>query len=92
MAMAPVATSNPNYGLVDKFTIAHASAGALLGFTPLPWWGVLGLTVGFELIEPHMQSWFPQWRLSSTRETTANMVGDVLIAMAMWWLVKKLPA
>lgn len=87
----PTATSNPNYTVFDKFSIAHASAGALLGFTPLPWWGVLALTVGFEVVEPWMQDAFPQWRLSSTRETTANAIGDVAIAMLTWWLVKRVP-
>jgi hypothetical protein len=91
--MTPEATaSDPsNFGLVDRFTVAHISAGALLGFTKLPLWAILGLTVAFEVVEPHMQSMFPQWRMSSTRETQQNMFSDVLVAVAAAWLVRKLP-
>ena len=84
-----VATENPNFGWFDKFTIAHVSAGALLAFTGLPWWAVLGGAVVFELIEPRMQAFFPQWRLSSTRETAQNSVADIAVAMAAWWLVRR---
>jgi hypothetical protein len=80
-----------NYGVVDKFTVAHVASGALLGFTPLPWWGALALTIGFELVEPYMQEAFPQWRVSSTRETVANSISDVVVAMLAYWAVKAIP-
>lgn len=91
MKTVPVATQNPNYGWVDRFSIAHASTGALLGFTSIPLWGVLVGAVLFEFAEPVMQATFPQWRLSSTRETTQNSIVDVALAVVVCWLVRKVP-
>lgn len=80
-------------GFVDAWTPAHAAAGALVGFTSVPWWGALLLSAGWEAAEHPLKDAFPR-AFPTGQESVAGSVGDVVSFMAgygaarllrRWW-------
>lgn len=81
-----------NYGFIDRFTAGHAAFGILGGLARLPWWGMLGSGLVWDLvIERRFKDLWPEIWPNSTQDTWQNITGDTIAMMLGWKLAKVLP-
>ena len=62
----------------DRFTIAHAGFGALLGVLRVTPVTAAVIAVGWEFLERPLKDRFPQVFPNATQDTLQNAAGDVL--------------
>lgn len=77
-----------NGDAIDRYTLGHGAAGILMGLGRLPWWGALGLAVGWEIVERPLKDQFPKAFPNATQDTVPNAVCDALAVMVGFALVK----
>jgi len=75
----------PNYSLVDGYTLWHFTAGAFMGLTGVGPWTALVASVAWELVEDRLKANLPDWFPVETYDTFANQVGDTAGLMAGWF-------
>lgn len=76
----------PNYAVVDGYTLYHLSVGAFLGMAGVGPLTALGVTILWEVIEDPLKSRLPDWFPVETYDTLANQIGDSLAFMGGWWM------
>lgn len=79
-------------GPVDQYTLGHGLVGILLGMWRMPWYGALGISVAFELLEnfalkPALPQMFPEGH----RDTFANSTLDIVSWMAGYGFGRLIP-
>lgn len=67
-----------NGSLLDRFTLVHFAAGVLVGAAGVPWWGVLMLGIGWELVENPAKAVVPELFPNPTFDTATNAIGDLV--------------
>lgn len=75
-----------NHAPLDLFSLVHALGGLAFGVLGLSLGQTLILTVGWELAEHLLKDACPSAFLHPTQDTIANALGDVLAALAGWWV------
>lgn len=81
-----------NGDLLDRFSLVHASSGAMLGLLGVPFLATLLIAVGWEFLERPLKDRFPQVFPNASQDTRANMVGDVGAMMLGWYLAPRVLA
>lgn len=76
--------SEVNHKAVDRFTVAHAAAGILLGLGRVGPGYAVALAVGWELVENPLKDAFPDVFPHPSHDSFANAAGDVLAMMGAW--------
>jgi hypothetical protein len=80
-----------NGDALDRFTLAHAAAGVLMGLGRLPWWAALGLAIAWEVAENPLKDRFPGVFPHATHDRPCNAVADTCAVMAGWAAMRALP-
>jgi hypothetical protein len=78
-----------NNSMFDRFTFAHAIAGAVYGYKDLSPSTALLLAVGWELAERPLKANWPHLFPHSSQDTLANAAGDILATMIGYYLTRK---
>lgn len=84
MTQRQAAPGEINGDPVDRFTLVHGGAGALLGAIGAPWWLTLGVAIGWELIENPLKDAVPEAFPHASHDTVPNAIFDSLAMMAGW--------
>jgi hypothetical protein len=71
---------------IDRFTLAHAAVGLLLGLGRVKAPAVAALAVGWELVENPLKDRYPQVFPHPSHDTAANATCDALAVLAGWAL------
>jgi hypothetical protein len=74
----------PNRDLLDRFSIAHILAGMFMGVLNFPVLLMLGVGVGWELIEYPLKKNFPNAFPVPTQDTFPHSVVDVFVVVLGW--------
>jgi hypothetical protein len=82
----PAKPGEVNHAFVDRFTLVHASIGALYALAGLSAVSACVLALGWELLENPLKAYLPRLFPNATRDTLRNAVGDVLALMCGWTL------
>jgi hypothetical protein len=77
---------------VDRYTIGHAAFGVLMGLGRVPWYGALGVAVGWEFLEHWLKDHVPRAFPNATQDTLANSTFDAIAMMLGWGAIKALPS
>lgn len=68
--------------IVDRWTSGHAAMGVLYGsVTKMPWWLVLGLAIGWEVIENPLKDRYPDFFPDAKHDSIPNAIGDTAAVM-----------
>ncbi|HVV50168.1 MAG TPA: hypothetical protein VHO06_10950 [Polyangia bacterium] len=87
--MAPQRMARPgeiNYAPFDRYSLFHGLVGLAAGLVGLGFWPMLGIAVGWEIVEHVLKNLVPAVFAYPTQDTLANSVGDVLSALYGWAL------
>jgi hypothetical protein len=79
-----------NYALLDPYSLAHAGVGAMLALSGFSLGSLLIIAVGWEVAEHIFKNLIPWFFPHPTQDTLANSIGDVLSALAGWYLCGRL--
>lgn len=71
-----MSTNDINQAALDRFTSAHAGVGITMGALGLPWWAMMGLTIGWELVENFLKDKKPHLFPYSSHDSIDNSVAD----------------
>lgn len=63
-----------NGDALDRFTLLHFGAGAALGAVGAPWWAVVTVAIGWELLERPLKRKAPELFPHSSQDTVPNAV------------------
>jgi len=77
-----------NHAFVDPMSLVHALVGIGLGLFRLGPFAVLGIAVGWEVVEHVLKGCFPGAFVYPTQDTLMNAAGDVVATMAGWWAAR----
>ena len=69
---------------IDRFTLAHASVGLLLGLGRVKAPAAALVAVGWELVENPLKDEFPEVFPHPSHDTLANATCDALAVLAGW--------
>lgn len=76
-----------NEAPIDRWTSVHVASGSILGLLGTPWWGALGISTAFEIVEnivqPHVPSVFAG---SADSDSLENSVLDTAALMLGWFV------
>jgi hypothetical protein len=81
----PARRGEPNYAMVDGYTLWHITAGAFVGLAGIGPWTALAATVAWELVEDRLKASLPDWFPVETYDSLANQVGDTASFMGGWY-------
>jgi hypothetical protein len=81
-----------NYPFFDVYSLAHAAVGALLRLSGLAVGWLLLIAVGWEIAEHLLKNLVPAVFPHATQDTLANSIGDVLSALAGWFVAARAAA
>lgn len=73
---------------VDIYTLGHMAWGGALAAMGVPFWVVVGLGVGFELLEQSMKEHFPGMFPEPIQDSIAGQVTDVGAVIVGWGIVR----
>src|SRR5207253_1929810 len=76
----------------DPYSLAHAAVGAILAALGAGLGTILFITIGWELAERALKDLIPAFFPHPTQDTLANSAGDVLSALAAWYLYRRAAA
>lgn len=65
-----------NQVALDRFTSAHGGVGITLASFNVPWWAMLGITLGWELVENYLKDQKPHLFPYSSHDSAENSVAD----------------
>ena len=78
-----------NHPFLDPYSLVHAAVGALLAALGARLGILLFITVGWELAERVLKDFVPAIFPHPTQDTLANSAGDILSALAAWYLYRR---
>lgn len=91
----PAGPTEINGAWLDKYTVAHFSAGALSNLYTkgrVRFWGALAIGVGWEIVEWILKAHVPQWFYPyDGQDSWNNVITDIAAVVAGWWVADKLP-
>ncbi len=67
-----------NAELFDRFTLVHFAAGGVAGAVGLPWWAIVIIGLGWELLEDPLKSLYPEVFPIATFDRKRNSFTDFL--------------
>jgi hypothetical protein len=92
LALMPQPVAGPgqiNHGFLDPYSLAHAAVGAILAALGAGLGTMLFITFGWELAERALKDMMPMFFPHPTQDTLANSAGDVLSALAAWYVYRR---
>lgn len=78
-----------NFPLFDRYTLAHAAMGAVLGAVGVSPRGVLALAVGWEVVERPLKVLVPAIFPSETQDSLLNSAGDIAAMVGGAYLTRR---
>lgn len=81
--------SGINSDALDRFTLAHAGFGLLLGAVGAPGWVAITTAIGWELAERRLKEKIPEAFPHPSQDSASNAVTDVGAMVAGWYLGRK---
>jgi len=91
LALMPQPVAGPgqiNHGFLDPYSLVHAAVGAILAALGAGLGTLLFITIGWELAERVLKDMVPAFFPHPTQDTLANSAGDVLSALAAWFVYR----
>ena len=73
-----------NISPIDKYSILHLLAGMFFALLYFPFWLVLLMCMGFEIIEHPLKHRVQKWFKKTPDESLENAVFDVVFVMLGW--------
>lgn len=80
-----------NIQTVDRFTIGHAAFGMMLGLVRTPWYFMIPIAVGWELLERPLKQNIPGLFPHAVQDTVPNAAFDALAMLAGWGSMMLIP-
>lgn len=67
-----------NQAALDRFTSAHAGVGVTMAVFNVPWWGALGISVAWEIVENWLKDQKSHLFPYSSHDSAENSVADTI--------------
>ena len=79
-----------NQAALDRFTSAHGGVGITMAALGVPWWVMLGLTVGWEVVENYLKEQKPHLFPYSSEDSADNSVADTAAVIVGFMATRQL--